>query len=209
MKEITTAPVTAPVSERWQRADAADRMQMRLEISRRVAIARRMQDAGEGGEAALPEAAAPEWTPQIAIGMPVLIPEDYVADLPVRLGLYRRIAHLVDQAEIDGFAAELVDRFGPLPQEVDNLLRIVAIKRLCLGAGVEKIDAGPKGAVLSFHENRFANPQGLVGFIAEQAGTVKLRPDHKLVYRRQWDDPEARIKGVDYLMKKIAEVATA
>ena len=93
------------------------------------------------------EAAREEWTPQITIGTPVLIPETYVADLSVRLGLYRRIAALVDRREIDAFAAELIDRFGPLPPEVDNLLEIIAIKRLCRDAGVEKVDAGPKGAV--------------------------------------------------------------
>ena len=91
-----------------------------------------------------------EWQPQITIGTPVLIPETYVADLPVRLGLYRRVAQLLDRREIDGFAAELVDRFGPLPPEVDNLLDIIAIKRLCREAGVEKVDAGEKGASIGF-----------------------------------------------------------
>src|SRR5690348_18509875 len=92
--------------------------------------------------------AAEEWTPQIAIGTPVLIPETYVSDLNVRLGLYRRIAALVDRREIEAFAAELIDRFGPLPGEVENLLEIIAIKRLCRDAGVAKVEAGPQGALL-------------------------------------------------------------
>ena len=66
----------------------------------------------------------------------MLIPETYVADLPVRLALYRRSSTLIDRREIDAFAAELIDRFGALPPEVDNLLEIVAIKRLCRDAGV-------------------------------------------------------------------------
>ena len=159
---------------------------------------------GDGEEQAAQDR---DWTPQIGIGMPVLIPEDYVADLPVRLGLYRRIAGLLDQAEIDAFAAELADRFGSLPQEIENLLRIVAIKRLCRTAGVEKLDAGPKGATLAFRENQFANPEGLVRFIAEQPGVIKLRPDHSLVYRRHWADPEERIRGAEHLMKQIAAIA--
>jgi len=166
-----------------------------------VAAAR---DAGEQAPAE-----AEEWTPQITIGTPVLIPETYVPDLHTRLGLYRRSASLVDQAEIDSFAAELADRFGSLPDEVKNLLDIVAIKQLCRAAGVEKVDAGPKGAVLSFRHDQFANPAGLVDFIAEQAGTVKLRPDHKLVYRRNWERAEDRVRGVSQLMKRVARLVEA
>ena len=149
-----------------------------------------------------------EWTPQITIGMPVLIPESYVADLNVRLGLYRRVAALLDQREIDGFAAELVDRFGPLPPEVANLLDTIAIKRLCRAAGIEKVEAGPKGAVLSFRENRFANPLGLVEFLQAQAGTAKLRTDQKLLVMRAWENPKDRLVGVRHLLEKLAEIAT-
>jgi transcription-repair coupling factor (superfamily II helicase) len=147
------------------------------------------------------------WVPQITIGTPVLIPEAYVGDLGVRLSLYRRIAHLQDRDEIDAFAVELIDRFGPLAEEVGNLLEIVAIKRLCRDAWVEKVEAGPKGAVLSFRNNAFPNPAGLVDFIARQAGTVKLRPDQRLVYRRAWDDPKERLGGLQYLLKRIGEIA--
>ena len=139
--------------------------------------------------------------------MPVQIPDTYVADLNVRLGLYRRLALLVDRSEIEGFAAELVDRFGSLPQEVENLLQIVAIKRLCRDAGVEKVEAGPKGAVVSFHQDQVANPEALIMFIQSQPGTVKLRPDHKLVYRRRWEDPKARVGGVRRLMGDLAKLA--
>jgi transcription-repair coupling factor (superfamily II helicase) len=158
----------------------------------------------KGAEAA---AAAEQWTPQITIGTPVLIPDSYVADLGVRLGLYRRIAALADRSEIDAFAVELVDRFGPLPHEVANLLEIVAIKLLCRRSGVEKVEAGPKGAVLSFRHNDFANPERLIRWMSEQAGTVKLRPDHRLVYRRGWDDPPARVKGIRSLMQELADLA--
>ena len=150
-----------------------------------------------------------EWTPQITIGTPVLIPETYVGDLSVRLGLYRRIATLVDRREIDAFAAELIDRFGPLPAEVDNLLEIIAIKRLCRDAGVEKVEAGPKGAVLAFRGNRFANPAGLVAFLQEQAGTAKLRPDQRIVIMRNWEDTRQRLGGINALLRRLAEIAAA
>ncbi len=150
-----------------------------------------------------------EWTPQITIGTPVLIPESYVADLNVRLGLYRRIAALLDRREIDAFAAELIDRFGPLPHEVENLLEIIAIKRLCRDAGIEKVEAGPKGALLAFHHDRFANPAGLVEFLQRHAGTAKLRPDQRLVIMRGWEDTRDRLRGVGALLRDLAAIAAA
>ena len=107
----------------------------------------------------------------------------------------------------DRFAAELIDRFGPLPNEVENLLEAITIKRLCRNAGVEKLDAGPKGAVVTFRDNDFANPAGLVTLIGEQSGTVKLRPDHKLVYRRDWADENKRSVGVRRFMRNLAAIA--
>jgi len=153
------------------------------------------------------EGAREEWSPQITIGTPVLIPENYVPDLGVRLGLYRRIAGLADRREIDGFAAELIDRFGPLPGEVENLLEIIAIKRYCREAGIEKLEAGPKGAVISLRDNRFANPAGLVELIQRNAGTLKLRPDQKILYQRNWDDAKARLTGVAKLVQALAKIA--
>jgi transcription-repair coupling factor (superfamily II helicase) len=147
------------------------------------------------------------WSPQITLGMPILIPEEYVKDLGVRLSLYRRLGNLTEKAEIEAFAAELIDRFGPLPQEVENLLDVVSVKVLCRRAGIDKIDAGPKGAVFGFRNNRFGNPEGLVRFIAQQSGLVKLRPDHKLVYMRIWDTPKERLRGVHHLAETLAKVA--
>jgi transcription-repair coupling factor (superfamily II helicase) len=128
-----------------------------------------------------------DWTPNINLGLPVLIPENYVSDLPVRLGLYRRIGGLQSDAESEALAAELVDRFGKLPGEVENLLETVALKRACREAGVEKLDAGPKGMVISFRKNEFKNPVGLISWIGTRGGTVKVRPDQKLVVVRDMD----------------------
>ena len=128
-----------------------------------------------------------DWTPNISLGLPVLIPETYVRDLPVRLGLYRRIGALGSDAETDAMMAELVDRFGALPKEVDNLLGVVALKRACREAGVEKLDAGPKGMVLTFRRNLFCNPAGLVKWLGTKGGLIRLRPDFKLAISRDMD----------------------
>ena len=139
--------------------------------------------AGEGKRGAQER----DWTPNISLGLPVLIPESYVRDLPVRLGLYRRIGALASDAETEAMAAELVDRFGKLPEEVENLLGVVALKRACRDAGVEKLEAGPKGMVLTFRGNAFSNPAGLVNWLASKGGLVRLRPDHKLAITRDMD----------------------
>ena len=152
-----------------------------------------------------------DWTPNISLGLPVLIPENYVRDLPVRLGLYRRIGTLASDAESEAMAAELVDRFGALPAEVENLLQVVALKRLCREAGVERLEAGPKGMVFAFRGNLFRNPAGLVGWLGSQKHAVRLRPDHKLAIAREMD-LGARLKtGRDVLdsLNRIAAQAQA
>lgn len=159
--------------------------------------------AGQGRDGGASER---DWTPQINLGLPVLIPETYVADLPVRLGLYRRIGGLASDGETDAMGAELADRFGPVPTEVENLLQVVTIKRLCREAGVEKLDAGPKGIVLSFRGNRFSNPAGLVAWVTSQKTAVKLRPDHKLALLREMD-LAARVKAARELLGALARVA--
>ncbi len=149
------------------------------------------------------------WSPQINLGTTVLIPESYVPDLPLRLELYRRLAHLETPAEIEAFAAELIDRFGTLPDEVDQLLKVISIKLLCLRADLEKVEAGPRGATLSFRNNRFRNPPGLVTFINREGKAAKLRPDHKLVLFRDWPKPKDRLAGVTTLLGELASIAEA
>jgi transcription-repair coupling factor (superfamily II helicase) len=151
---------------------------------------------------------AEQWSPQINIGASVLIPESYVTDLNVRMALYRRLAAIETREDIERFAAELIDRFGPLPEEVRHLFDIVAIKQLCRAAAVEKIDAGPKGGTIGFKDNAFANPLALVRLINEQNG-MKVRPDQKIVLTRDWPTPQARIAGVKALLTHLAKLAEA
>jgi transcription-repair coupling factor (superfamily II helicase) len=150
---------------------------------------------------------ADRWSPQITIGTPVLIPEDYVTDLPVRLALYRRLAEIEDERDIESFGAELVDRFGKLPEEVEHLLQIVAIKSLCRRANVEKIDVGPKGAVLAFRDNIFNNPEGLIGYIGKHPEGARVRPDMKVVFFDEWDTPDERLKGATGILRTLVGIA--
>lgn len=149
------------------------------------------------------------WSPQISVGTPVMIPDEYVPDLHLRLGLYRRLGEITELKDIDAFGAELIDRFGPLPVEVQHLLKIVYIKSLCRTANVEKLDAGPKGVVVQFRNKEFPNPAALVGFIAKQGTLAKIRPDQSVFLLRDFPTPEKRLAGAAVVMTQLAELARA
>jgi transcription-repair coupling factor (superfamily II helicase) len=158
-------------------------------------------------KAGIEEPAEDQWSPTIAVGSPVMIPESYIADLQLRLGLYRRLSTFETDQEIDAFRAELVDRFGPVPSEVDQLLKIMAIKVLCRRANVEKVDGGPKGIIISFRDNSFANPTGLISYVTEQASFAKVRPDMKIVFIRDVETPDERIKASTTILRSLVRIA--
>jgi len=168
-----------------------------------------LEEAVAGLKAGVDEPSDERWSPQITIGMAVMIPETYVPDLQLRMNLYRRLADLDESAEIDAFAAELIDRFGPLPEEVDHLLKIVYVKGLCRRANVEKVDAGPKGVVIAFRNNLFANPAALIRSISAEGTFAKIRPDQRVVFIRDWDQPEDRLKGVTAILTRLVRLAEA
>ncbi len=147
------------------------------------------------------------WSPQITVGTAVMIPESYVGDLQLRLSLYKRLADLEDQPAIEAFAAELIDRFGPLPDEVIHLLQIVAIKALCRKANVEKVDAGPKGAVIAFRGATFANPAGLIRWLGDRKTEARIRPDQSVVFIRDWEGVAGRLKGTAGILGVLARLA--
>jgi len=148
------------------------------------------------------------WSPQLNLGVPVLIPEAFVPDLDVRLGLYRRLSRLEEKVELEGFAAELIDRFGKLPKEVSTLLNIVRIKSVCKNAGIAKLDGGPKGAVIQFHNDKFANPAGLVDFMQAQKGLAKVK-DNKIIVRRDWKLAKDKLRGAYAIARDLAGFAKA
>ncbi|MBV8909105.1 MAG: transcription-repair coupling factor, partial [Sphingomonas sp.] len=150
-----------------------------------------------------------EFTPQISVDAPIMIPETYVPDLDLRMGLYRRLGELDDRQAIDAFAAELIDRFGTLPEETANLMKIVEVKLNLKQAMVAKLDIGPKGAVITFADSGFPDLSGLLGYIDRLKGTAKLRPDSKMAVSRDWPTPDARLGGALQLSRGLARVAAA
>ena len=147
------------------------------------------------------------WSPQINLGISVLIPEKYVTDLNVRMSLYRRLATLDYKDEVEAFAAELIDRFGPLPADVENLLQLTTIKAHCKKAGIETLDIGPKGVVVGFRKNTPPNPEGIISLMAAKAGTMRLRPDQKLFYTRAYTNAAQRLSGGLSIAAELANLA--
>ena len=153
------------------------------------------------------EVEAEDFSPQISMGFPVLFPETYISNLDVRMELYHRASNLQTEEEIDSFEAEIIDRFGKYPQEVNNLFLTLKLKVLAKRAFIERLDVGPKGAVITFYQNIFPNPAGLIAYIQSQMGTVQLKPDQKLVVMRPWGDASQRLLGVQKMLDQIATIA--
>jgi transcription-repair coupling factor (superfamily II helicase) len=166
-----------------------------------------LREAVEALQAGVEEPAEEAWSPSITLGTPVTIPEDYIPDVHLRLSLYRRLASLQSDAEIQSFAAEMIDRFGALPAEVEELMKLVAIKVLCRMAHVEKLEAGPKGIMIAFRGNSFANPQGLVRYIAEQGSLAKVRPDMKIVFVGDFEKKTERLEETRNILRALVAIA--
>ncbi len=148
-----------------------------------------------------------DWSPQIQVGLPVLISDKYIPDLGVRMDLYRRLSELTTLNEINAMRDELKDRFGLYPQETENLFLTLELKLLAKQAHIDRIDAGDKGATISFYQNTFPNPAGLIDYIQSQVGTMKIRPDQKVVVMRPWGDIDKRLTGVRNMIQHLSEIA--
>jgi len=160
-------------------------------------------EAKAGG---LAESRPRDLSPQITVDAPILIPDDYVPDLDLRMSLYRRLNEMDSAQDIESFAAELIDRFGKLPEPTENLLTIMKIKLNARRAHISKIDVGPRGALVSFWNDSFPDIAGLLAYIERLGGVAKLRPDSRLSVTRAWSDPRARLNGILQLSRGLAKI---
>jgi len=162
-----------------------------------------LEDAVAALQAGGEEDVIDEWSPQINLGVAVLIPESYVEDLTVRLSLYRRLADIETETEREAFAAELIDRFGALPEETVQLMDVTAIKTMCKTVGISKLDAGPKGAVFTFRDDTMINPADIMMLVRSRPAQLKLRPDSKLVLSGTWRSADKRMAACRSLLGEI------
>ena len=142
------------------------------------------------------------WSPQVNVGVAILIPERYIQDLNLRLATYRRISEIEDDEAGDALAAELIDRFGKLPEEVDSLLKVMKIKRLCRKAHVEKVDAGPMGVVLTVRHKDVSDPSVIMNAITQNSGW-RLRPDQTILVKGNFAKAMPRLQGTERAVKAL------
>jgi transcription-repair coupling factor (superfamily II helicase) len=114
---------------------------------------------------------------------------------------------LNEDADIESFAAEMIDRFGAMPEEVKQLMALVGVKLLCRRAHVEKLEAGPKGLIVGFRANSFADPAGLVRYIAKQGSDAKVRPDMKIVFIGDFERASVRLEGARKILRDLVQIA--
>ncbi|APE28906.1 transcription-repair coupling factor [Aurantiacibacter gangjinensis] len=161
--------------------------------------------AAKAGDAGL-EKDRGRLSPSITVDAPIMIPEDYVPDLAVRMALYRRLNQAEGKAEVESLAAEMIDRFGELPQPTKNLIRLIEIKAQAIEACISKIEVGARGTLVTFHNNEFPDPAGLLAYVERLKDTAKLRPDMKLQINRAWGDPQSRLNGLFQLTKGLGGI---
>lgn len=140
------------------------------------------------------------WSTRINMGLAIMIPTDYVPDLDLRMNLYRRIANVNDAAQLEDIATELQDRFGQLPDEVENLLTISAIKIQCKYLGIEQLDVGPKAIVIKFYNDIFKNPVALINYIQQHGQTTKIRANQSVVFSQNLTDKTQKLDAVNNIL---------
>ena len=136
-----------------------------------------------------------QWSPKISLPLSILIPEDYISDLTIRMEIYKRLSSIILEEEIDEIAAELIDRFGSLPQEVETLIDTIGLKNLCKKTNIEKIDCGNNGFLISFKNNTFSNPVELIKYINNKKNYISIRSDQRLFVKFK----EQKENLIDYI----------
>ncbi len=120
--------------------------------------------------------------PIIKIPEEIFIPDKYINEVDLRLSIYKRISNINTKKEIDDIKIELIDRFGNLPIQLNNLFKVVKIKLLCLDLNIEKFEFSRKGILIGFYRNKPKNPDKLLSLSLSKKNTFLLRPDQKLFY---------------------------
>jgi Transcription-repair coupling factor (superfamily II helicase) len=140
------------------------------------------------------------FVPKLDLNVPMLIPENYVKDLTNRLSLYRELALLKNDEELNEFSERLVDRFGSLPNEVEILLKVTSVKNICILTGIDLLKIGYSRISIGFYENNFSNPKGLMDFIQKNKNFIKVKED-KIVITKSFSNDHDKLDFIKMLVK--------
>jgi len=145
------------------------------------------------------ETVRPEVEPEIQLGVPAFIPDSYIPDENQRLVFYRRLAAVKGPREIEEIAAELRDRYGPLPPLVDTFLRVMDLRRDLKEFLVVRAALRDEAVTIQFHPEAAVNVDRLVELVHRSKGRFKISADFQISFRpevRDWDGLVAETKGV-------------
>jgi len=143
-------------------------------------------------------------SPEINLQLSAFIPESYIPDIDQRLSAYRRLSRVIEVAEISDFKAELIDRFGPIPEEALNLLLKIMLRVFAIKAGVKRLDVVGAGLTMVFSEAHQKNPSGLADLVMSAPGRYSLTPDCVLKTRLRGRESKGLLGQTKNILKEIA-----
>ncbi len=150
-----------------------------------------------------------EHGPEIELGLPALIPTDYMPDVHMRLVHYKRIASANSPAALRELQVELIDRFGLLPPQTRTLFELAGLKLLALSIGTIKIQAGDRGGSLRFSEHATIEPLRLINLINKDPGSYRLDGPYKLRFTWHLESPGERMAATQQLLEELGAVSEA
>lgn len=141
---------------------------------------------------------------QIKLGISLLIPQDYIEDLTLRMSFYKKIAAIKDNESQDKLLEEMHDRFGKVPNEINNLIEVAKLKANCAKLNIAKLEANNSGILITFIDNKFKNPEKLMELIFSSNNKIKLQPNQKILFIDNLND---KITSANKVISQINKIS--
>jgi transcription-repair coupling factor (superfamily II helicase) len=149
------------------------------------------------------EAVPPKLEPEIVADLSASIPERYISPIDQRMVFYRRLAKAANEEEISEIRDELIDRFGPLPDEVTTLLEKISVKVLCQELGVQRIEVGARSVVLTFSDQTRVTPEKIMALAQVNPKRFRLLSDYTMQARFAADPAPKPMDGAKKVLQEI------
>ena len=140
--------------------------------------------------------------PELSFDVTALLPDDYVADVGVRLSIYKRLASAIDEAEVGAIAIEMEDRFGPPPSEAKCLVRLMTLKCELRKLKVLGCEATTRSVTLHLRDDTPLDPQKILGLVKLRNSPYKLTPDMRLT--RKFDGASDGLVNAEEMLVELS-----